>query len=130
MRIHTCFVHNMKKINLHRGVYYLDILKKCSNATFLNNYSLCGEIVDSKIREVGLGIVGHSHKDFDKGFTAVWLLKESHISIHTWPEYNLADIDIYICNFSADNSEKAKSIYFFLKKLFGANKSELKIIYT
>ncbi len=31
------------------------------------------------------------------GFTGVALLAESHISIHTWPEYGYAAIDIFMC---------------------------------
>ncbi|MFT6451523.1 MAG: S-adenosylmethionine decarboxylase [Halocynthiibacter sp.] len=31
------------------------------------------------------------------GFTGVALLAESHISIHTWPEYDYAAIDIFMC---------------------------------
>ncbi|WP_458879621.1 adenosylmethionine decarboxylase [Arenibacterium sp. CAU 1754] len=31
------------------------------------------------------------------GFTAVALLAESHISLHTWPEYDYAAIDIFMC---------------------------------
>lgn len=31
------------------------------------------------------------------GLTAVMLLSESHISIHTWPERNFAAVDIFMC---------------------------------
>ena len=36
---------------------------------------------------------------FGEGFgvTGVVLLAESHISIHTWPEYEYAAIDIFVC---------------------------------
>jgi S-adenosylmethionine decarboxylase len=33
----------------------------------------------------------------ENGFTGVALLAESHISIHTWPEYAYAAIDIFMC---------------------------------
>lgn len=32
-----------------------------------------------------------------QGVTGVLLLSESHISIHTWPEHQLAAIDIFMC---------------------------------
>ncbi|WP_245216454.1 adenosylmethionine decarboxylase [Sagittula salina] len=31
------------------------------------------------------------------GFTGVALLAESHISVHTWPEYGYAAIDVFMC---------------------------------
>lgn len=33
----------------------------------------------------------------NKGITGVALLAESHISIHTWPEFEYAAIDIFMC---------------------------------
>lgn len=31
------------------------------------------------------------------GVTGVLLLKESHISIHTWPEHGFAAVDVFMC---------------------------------
>ena len=38
-----------------------------------------------------------SNKFEPQGVTAIALLAESHISIHTWPEYNYSAIDIFTC---------------------------------
>lgn len=37
------------------------------------------------------------HFGEDQGVTGVLLLMESHISIHTWPEYGYAAIDLFMC---------------------------------
>lgn len=43
------------------------------------------------------------------GVTGVVLLSESHISIHTWPEVNLATIDSYMCG-TCDPEDCLKTI--------------------
>ena len=42
-----------------------------------------------------------SHKFDPYGVTAVALLAESHISIHTWPEKNMAVCDVFTCGDTA-----------------------------
>jgi len=37
------------------------------------------------------------HKFEPQGFTAVFMLAESHFSIHTWPERGIAACDIFTC---------------------------------
>ena len=46
-----------------------------------------------------LGI--QSHKFQPQGVTAVALLAESHISIHTWPEKAMAVCDVFTCGDTA-----------------------------
>jgi len=38
-----------------------------------------------------------THKFEPQGVTAIALLAESHISIHTWPESNYSAVDIFTC---------------------------------
>lgn len=42
-----------------------------------------------------------SHKFHPQGVTAIGLLAESHISIHTWPEHGYAAADIFTCGETA-----------------------------
>ncbi|HHT9129373.1 MAG TPA: adenosylmethionine decarboxylase [Candidatus Brocadiaceae bacterium] len=37
------------------------------------------------------------HRFSPYGVTGVAILAESHISVHTWPEYGYAAVDIFIC---------------------------------
>jgi spermidine synthase len=44
------------------------------------------------------------------GVTGMLLLAESHLALHTWPEQGNVTLDVYVCNFSTDNSAKAESL--------------------
>uniref|UniRef100_A0A7V3J9X6 Adenosylmethionine decarboxylase n=1 Tax=candidate division CPR3 bacterium TaxID=2268181 RepID=A0A7V3J9X6_UNCC3 len=45
------------------------------------------------------------------GFTGLVSLVESHISIHTWPELGYLTLDVYLCNYSKNNSSATKKIF-------------------
>lgn len=48
--------------------------------------------------------------DGQGGITGVVLLAESHVAVHTWPELGAVTLDVYVCNFGADNSGKARAL--------------------
>lgn len=63
------------------------------------------------LEKYGLEEVGFSVHVFDNdSFTAAVCLKESHICIHTWPEFSQLTLDIYLCNYLNDNSAKVRSV--------------------
>ena len=67
----------------------------------------------------GLTIVGESFYQFEpQGATGAVVLAESHLAIHTWPEHRYVSLDIFVCNYTMDNTNKAISIYEALKTAF------------
>ncbi len=42
------------------------------------------------------------HKFEPHGVSGVVVIAESHLSIHTWPEYNFASVDVYTCGNKID----------------------------
>jgi len=57
------------------------------------------------------------HKFSPQGVSGIAIIAESHISIHTWPEYEFAAIDIFICG-----GKDAKPAIKSLKKAFKPKK--------
>jgi S-adenosylmethionine decarboxylase len=58
------------------------------------------------------------------GVTATVLLAESHLCVHTWPEQRAVTLDVYVCNFGADHSAKARALMDALLALFEATTVE------
>ncbi|MBP9218982.1 MAG: adenosylmethionine decarboxylase [Sterolibacterium sp.] len=52
------------------------------------------------------------------GVTGMVVLAESHLSLHTWPEENYVTLDVYVCNHSADNRDKAQQLFAELMATF------------
>ena len=61
------------------------------------------ELLVEAARRAGGKIIGVLfHKFEPQGVTGVVAIAESHISIHTWPEFGYAAIDIFTCGSHVD----------------------------
>jgi S-adenosylmethionine decarboxylase proenzyme len=72
------------------------------------------------VRASGLQPVGELFHRFAEGggVTGVVLLAESHVAVHTWPELAAVTIDVYVCNFSGDNTARAQTLLATLEAAF------------
>ena len=61
------------------------------------------------------------HNFTPAGFTAVICLSESHISIHTWPEYDRVNLDIYLSNHERNNDGTVQSLFNAIVGFFDAH---------
>ncbi|MBC7131415.1 adenosylmethionine decarboxylase [Candidatus Bathyarchaeota archaeon] len=72
-------------------------------------------ILDSVIAKSGLHVLSSSFHQFQPhGVSAIYLLSESHFSIHTWPEYGYVALDIFTCG---DDGPALKAFQLLLEEL-------------
>lgn len=86
----------MQKLVL--GNHYLIDYYEC-NSDILSIVKKIKEIMLEAGKKGNLHIVGEYFHQFKPyGVSGVLILKESHFTIHTWPEYNYASVDLYLCD--------------------------------
>ncbi len=70
--------------------------------------SLCVRLATAS----GMTVVGESFHQFAPvGVTGTVLLAESHLAIHTWPEHGFVTVDVFVCNYTTDNTAKAERLF-------------------
>ena len=79
---------------------------------------------------MGLKELGNFYHYFGPyAVTGVVCLSESHISFHTWADEKRVNMDVFVCNYEADNSEKARELFRFLvEEVFKPGRMEKKEI--
>ncbi len=76
------------------------------------------ELIEGLLNESGFGIMKFNESYFDPiGYTAFWIITESHCAIHTFPEKNKSYIELSSCNKEKHN--------YFIKKLTKLTKNGL-----
>lgn len=66
----------------------------------LDNEFFLVDLLERAANECGATVLQTIYHSFDpQGVTAICLLSESHISVHTWPEKGLAAIDVFTCGY-------------------------------
>jgi len=111
----------------------LNILQNINNST----YYLFNEFIEHILQTANIHLLSKNVHFFnlvienvkiEGAFTALYLLSESHLSIHTWPEKDFIAIDIFTCGDCNINYIADKLIDYFEpknKKLTLLNRGKL-----
>ncbi|MDE0006110.1 MAG: S-adenosylmethionine decarboxylase [Rhodospirillaceae bacterium] len=65
--------------------------------------------VGAAVESCGLQVVAQQAVPFDGGgYTLVWVLAESHLVLHLWPEQGYATADLHVCDYRVSNADRAR----------------------
>jgi S-adenosylmethionine decarboxylase proenzyme len=97
----------------HGGIHLVGDFSGCRAPLHLMEHA--GSLRDlclTLVNQSGLTVVGDAFHQFEPvGVTGTVLLAESHLAIHTWPELAFVSLDVFVCNYIHDNSEKAYGLF-------------------
>ena len=90
------------------GRHLLMELEDCNEKT-LNDLEALRETLLTAAAEAGATVMGESfHRFSPHGISGVVIIAESHLFIHTWPEYGYAAADIFTCGTSVQPEKAAE----------------------
>ncbi|MDT2746363.1 adenosylmethionine decarboxylase [Vagococcus fluvialis] len=113
------------KTSKRLGFHSLYDLKEC-NSEVLTSVDNVRDKMNHMSQLFKLNVVEEKFHQFKPyGVSGVMVLKESHFTIHTWPEHNYAAVDLFICEETVDESKFMEE----LQNVFGSKRCELKKIY-
>jgi S-adenosylmethionine decarboxylase proenzyme len=74
----------------------------CNNEV-INDVSKIESMLLEATRRSNASIISHNfHKFSPHGISGTVVIAESHVAIHTWPEYGYAAVDIFTCGETID----------------------------
>ena len=84
------------------------------------------QLIDGLIAQYNLRQLGEVYHTFTPGgFTGIVCLSESHISLHTWPEFQKINLDIYLSNYLRENDGTVQAIFERIVAYFDARVLDL-----
>jgi spermidine synthase len=94
------------------------------NAQVLNDAQIVEEAMINAAKTAGATVINSTFHHFSPwGISGVVVIQESHLAIHTWPEYKYAAVDLFTCGESVD----PWVCFEHLKQIFQANYSAMEL---
>jgi len=92
------------------GRHLLIELQDCDKEV-LNDLGFLRDAMLAAAIDCGATVLGESFHHFSpQGVSGVVVIAESHLSIHTWPEYGYAAVDIFTCGTSVESEKAAATL--------------------
>jgi S-adenosylmethionine decarboxylase proenzyme len=110
------------------GKHLICDIKNIKNHKLLNSLEELKNMFDYICKTYDYNILNKAEHVFSpQGITMIYMLSESHMSIHTFPEKNYASMDIYTCR-EYPNNDVYIEIQEYLKKMFDSSDENFIII--
>ncbi len=82
----------------------------------LDNIRELQEAMETAAEKAGATVVESAFRKFQPhGISGVLVISESHLTIHTWPEFGYAAIDLFTCGCNADQWKAFEHLSTYLK---------------
>lgn len=95
------------------------------NAQVLNDAAIVEKAMNEAAKIAGATVINSTFHHFSPwGISGVVVIQESHLAIHTWPEYRYAAVDLFTCGESVD----PWICFDHLKSVFQANYSAMELL--
>lgn len=89
----------------------------------LNDPRLVMETLEQACQVARATVVERSGHHFSPyGVTAVVVIAESHLAVHTWPEYRYAAVDLFTCGTTVDTWKAFE----YVQRALGASRVEVR----
>lgn len=92
------------------------------NSDKINSTGFIEKVLEKAAKKMNLTVVKSTIHSFSPiGVSGVIVIQESHLAIHTWPEYNYVALDFFTCNKAYELTDGIN----WLKEMFEAKKMEV-----
>ncbi len=92
----------MKRVGVGLGKHIIAELFECDSDTLDNVDAIKKSLLEAATASNSTVINYNFHRFKPYGVSGYVLIAESHISIHTWPEYGYAAVDVFTCGDKTD----------------------------
>jgi S-adenosylmethionine decarboxylase len=111
------------------GKHMICDIRDITNTPLLNNVEELKKMLKQICKKYDYSILGELNHTFTpQGCTILYLLSESHLSIHTFPEKKYLAFDLYTCRQYEDDSDYIKIYESLIHQLEASSESSYTIL--